>query len=190
MIKNRAMLGINKGNDKERVAKELGDISESATLALDEVREITNNLRPQLLDRLGLTKALKSMVRKVSNVIEIESEIDPIDDLFDKNEEIHIYRIIQESINNIIKHSEAENAFVELEKLENKILIIVKDNGKGFDVDTIKTRVGGLGLVGLKERVDLLNGELLIDSVIGKGTTVEVKIGMRAASLREHRKKD
>ncbi len=175
VIKNRAMLGITKGDDKKRVAKELGDISESATQALDEVREITNNLRPQLLDRLGLTKALKSMVRKVSNVIDIDSEIDSIDNLFEKNKEINIYRIIQESINNIIKHSEAEKAFVEVVKLENEIILTIKDNGKGFDKHNVKPKGGGLGLVGLEERVNLLGGELLIDSKIGKGTTVEVK---------------
>lgn len=70
IIKNRAMLGINKGDDQERVAKELNSISESASQALEEVREITNNLRPQLLDRLGLTKALISMCKKVSGVVE------------------------------------------------------------------------------------------------------------------------
>lgn len=173
VIKNRAALGIKKGDDKERVVRELNNISESATQALDEVREITNNLRPQLLDRLGLTKAINAMLKKVSGVIEIESDIDSIDTIFSENEEISIYRIVQESLNNVIKHSEARLVKVKIKRIENFVLIRIKDNGEGFDSANVK---GGLGLVGLKERSQLLNGELIIDSKIGEGTTIEVKI--------------
>jgi signal transduction histidine kinase/ligand-binding sensor domain-containing protein len=176
IIKNRAMLGINKGDDKERVAKELATISESASQALEEVREITNNLRPQLLDRLGLTKAIKAMLKKVSGVIEIESEIDSIDNIFKENEEISIYRIVQESLNNVIKHSKATIVAVKIKRTENHVLIRVQDNGAGFVVEAAKSKSGGLGLIGLKERSQLLYGELLIDSEIEKGTTIEVTI--------------
>ncbi len=175
VIKNRAMLGLKKGDDKERVVKELNSISESATQALDEVREITNDLRPQLIDRLGLTKAINAMLKKVSDVIEIESEIDSIDNIFNENEEISVYRIVQESLNNVIKHSNATTVSVKIKQTENTVSITIEDNGKGFEVENISS---GLGLVGLKERSQLLNGELLIDSAIGKGTTIEVKIQM------------
>jgi signal transduction histidine kinase/ligand-binding sensor domain-containing protein len=178
VIKNRAMLGINKGDDKERVAKELATISESASQALEEVREITNNLRPQLLDRLGLTKAINAMLKKVSGVIEIESEIDSIDNIFNENEEISIYRIVQESLNNVIKHANATTVAVKIKRTENHVLIRIQDNGAGFMVETTKSKSGGLGLIGLKERSQLLHGELLIDSEIDKGTTIEVTIQM------------
>jgi signal transduction histidine kinase/ligand-binding sensor domain-containing protein len=174
IIKNRATLGIKKADDQERVTKELNDISESAAQALDEVREITNNLRPQLLDRLGLTKAINSMFKNLSGVITIESEIDSIDNIFNENEEISIYRILQESLNNVIKHAEASKAVVRIEQNENTVLIVIKDNGKGFNAEDSKK--GGLGLVGLKERSQLLNGELLIDSKLGEGTKIEVRI--------------
>ena len=173
VIKNRALLGINKGDDKERVAKELRNISDSATQALEEVREITNNLRPQLLDRLGLTKAINAMLKKVSGVIEIDSEIDSIDNIFSETQEISIYRIVQESINNIIKHSNASDAIVRIKRDETKVLITIEDNGKGFDIANIKN---GLGLIGLKERSQLLNGEFMIDSKIGEGTRIRVAI--------------
>lgn len=173
VIKNRAMLGIKKGDDKERVAKELNNISESASQALEEVREITNNLRPQLLDRLGLTKAINSMLKNVSDVIEIESEIENIDGIFSENEEISVYRIIQESLNNVIKHSKASNAIVKIKKTEKEILISIEDNGKVFDALNVKS---GLGLVGLKERAQLLNSEFSIDSKIGKGTKILFRV--------------
>ncbi|MBS1811233.1 MAG: hypothetical protein JST84_23925, partial [Acidobacteria bacterium] len=173
VIKNRAALGIKKGDDKERVAKEFSNISESATQALDEVREITNNLRPQLLDRLGLTKAIQAMLKKVSDVVEIESEIDSIDNIFNESEEISVYRIIQESLNNIIKHSNASNAKVKIKRTESQVLMMIEDNGKGFDTTSASS---GLGLVGLKERAQLLNAQLLIDSKPGKGTAIQVAI--------------
>jgi signal transduction histidine kinase/ligand-binding sensor domain-containing protein len=173
VIKNRAMLGIKKGEDKERTAKEFHNISESATQALEEVREITNNLRPQLLDRLGLTKAINAMLKKVADVIEVESEIDSIDDLYSENEEISIYRIVQESLNNVLKHSNATLVKVKIKRTENSVSLRIEDNGRGFALTNV---TDGLGLVGLKERSQLLNGELIIDSTIGEGTSVLVKI--------------
>jgi signal transduction histidine kinase/ligand-binding sensor domain-containing protein len=176
VIKNRAMLGQKKGEDKERVIKELINISESAAQALEEVREITNDLRPQLIDRLGLTKAINSMLKKVSGVINLESEIDSIDNIFDDTQEISIYRIVQESVNNIIKHSNASDAFVRIKRVEGKVLISIEDNGKGFDLLNAKS---GLGLVGLKERAQLLNGEFSIDSSPGKGTLIKLSLPVR-----------
>lgn len=174
IIKNRALLGIGKRGDEERVVKELNSISESASQALDEVRDITNNLRPQLLDRLGLTKALTAMLKKVSGVFDVKSEIDNIDDLFSENEEISIYRIVQESVNNIVKHSNASVATVKIKRTEKFVAIEITDNGKGFDQDNAPIEKRGFGLTGLKERAQLLDGDLLIDSKIGDGTKISV----------------
>lgn len=174
IIKNRAMLGLNKRDDKERVVKELGDISDSASQALDEVREITNNLRPQLLDRLGLTKAIIAMLKKYAGVIDIKSDIDNVDGLFEENEEISIYRIVQESVNNTIKHSNASTVKVKIKRIENRIIVEIKDNGKGFDPQSLPTEKRSFGLTGLRERAQLLGGELVIDSQIGVGTKVSV----------------
>ncbi|MFT3744548.1 MAG: two-component regulator propeller domain-containing protein [Pyrinomonadaceae bacterium] len=174
IIKNRAMLGLSKSEDKERVARELGNISESASQALDEVREITNNLRPQLLDRLGLTKAIAAMLKKYAGVIGIKSDIDTIDGLFAESEEISIYRIVQESINNTIKHSNASTAKVKIKRIENSVLVEITDNGKGFDLQSLPTEKRNFGLTGLRERAQLLGGELVIESQIGVGTKVSV----------------
>ncbi len=176
IIKNRAMLGLNKGDDRERVAKELGSISESASQALEEVRDITNNLRPQLLDRLGLTKAIQAMLKKLAGVIDIDAKIDEIDDLFSENDEISIYRIVQESINNVIKHSNASNASVRIDRGPEVVSITIEDNGKGFDTANVSTERRNLGLVGLRERSQLLRGEFLVESTKGEGTTIRVTL--------------
>lgn len=179
VIKNRALLGLNKRGDQERVAKELGSISESASQAIDEVREITNNLRPQLLDRLGLTRAIQAMLKKTAGVIEIDHEIDDIDQLFSENEEISIYRIVQESVGNIIKHSNASDASVRIRHGDGRVVIEIEDNGQGFAVDAPDAKRTGLGLVGLKERTQLLGGEISIESAPGKGTRIRVEVRVK-----------
>lgn len=176
IIKNRAMLGLNKRGDQERVTKELNSISESASQALDEVREITNNLRPQLLDRLGLTKAIHAMVSKTTGVIEIAGEIDNIDGLFSENDEIGIYRIVQESMNNIIKHADASAASVRVRRERDLVVIEIEDNGRGFDLVTADAQRTGLGLAGVRERTYVLGGEIEIDSAPGKGTRIRVGV--------------
>jgi len=176
VIKNRAMLGIKKGADRDRAEKEFGQIAESASQALDEVREITNNLRPQLLDRLGLTKAITAMLNNVGDVVEVESAIDSIDGIFSENEEICIYRILQESLNNVLKHSDAARVWVIIGRSEGSVSIRIRDNGSGFDPAAVKN---GLGLVGLKERSQLLGGELRIDSAVGEGTEIDINLPIR-----------
>ena len=179
IIKNRATLGLSKGGDPARVAQELGSISESASQALDEVREITNNLRPQLLDRLGLTKAVNAMLKKVAGVIEIDSRIDNIDNVFSENDEISIYRIVQESLNNVIKHSNASDAAIRIERTDKIVSIVISDNGRGFNAEVLSAERLGFGLTGLSERAHLLKGVLAIESRPGNGTLIKLSIPIK-----------
>ncbi|NOZ63179.1 MAG: hypothetical protein GXO74_16120, partial [Calditrichaeota bacterium] len=109
--------------------------------------------------------------------IEFITEIAEIDNLFPKELEIHIFRIIQESINNIVKHSQATNALIQVKKLSNQLIIIIYDNGKGFEfshsnLENLPTE--GLGLRGIFERVKILQGKLTINT--GRKSGVEIKI--------------
>jgi len=178
IIKNLADMG-NSGQDQK---KYLDDISSIAGRSVAEVREIAQDLRPHLLDKLGLTKCLRSMVRKTaeSSGISITEKICELENLFSPEKEINIYRFIQESINNIIKHSEATEALVSIIIKDNKLSILVSDNGKGFSVDrSLKlpsSRSGEFGLITMAERVHLLKGRVGIVSKPGKGTWVKAKI--------------
>ena len=174
IIKSRAKLGIKEGDDPEIVLRQLVDISETASKAIEEVRDITNDLRPKLVDTLGLTKALKAMLRKASGLIEIESETDEMDTLFSEEDEINVYRIIQEAMNNVIKHSTASDVIVKIKYREHYVDISIEDNGSGFDLETVKE--DSFGLIGLKERTNLLGGELTIDTTVGRGTTIKIVI--------------
>ena len=175
IVKNRALLGIN-SKSLEDAKNELNEISNSASLALDEVRQIAYNLHPYQLTRLGLTKAIQSIISNVRGLsnIEFKSSIDNIDDLFPKNSEINIYRILQECINNVLKHSGAKNVKVSVSLINDLVILKVTDDGVGFDLNKIESK--GFGMQNLAKRVGLLKGTLKIKSKLESGTKILVKI--------------
>ncbi|MBX7174096.1 MAG: hypothetical protein K1X72_24200 [Pyrinomonadaceae bacterium] len=176
IISNRAEMGKNKASEPENMRREFEEISQNALEALDEVQQITANLHPHYLERLGLTKALKAMFTKLSDVIELNAEIDSIDNVFPKESEINVYRIVQESLNNIIKHSDASEAEIKIKRLENEVIIAIKDDGRGFDTTNFKAKGSGLGLVGLRERTKMLGGKISINSSIGNGSEIKLNL--------------
>src|SRR6185369_18044416 len=113
-IKNWALFGLNSVSEKDAAREFLTEVSETSTLAIEEVREIAHNLRPYQLERLGLTNTLEYMLRnfKNSSVIIFDYKIENIDGFLSKDDEIIFYRIVQECINNVIKHSRAKSVRV------------------------------------------------------------------------------
>ena len=181
IIKNRALLGI-KNKKEEFLREQLSEISSAASTTLDEVRQIAYNLHPYQLSRLGLTKAIRSIITNVKDTssINFSDDLENIDNLFSKEAEINIYRIVQENINNIIKHSEAKNAFVKISKQESSVTILIEDDGKGFDKENIydeKKKMKGFGLENIRKRITLLNGEFSINST--NGTKVNITIPVK-----------
>jgi len=149
------------------------------TTTIEEVRSISRNLHPFQLEKFGLTKSLESMIEELDQSFKeiiFTEEIDAINDLFSKEQEINIYRIIQECSNNIIKHANASAARIVVQKQNHNIEIIVYDNGKGFDLEKNKDIINSLGLKSIRERVKYLNGTVLFDSKINKGTKITLLI--------------
>jgi signal transduction histidine kinase len=182
IIKNRATLSLSDTNDSMRAFEQLEEIAEAATHALDESKEIAYNLRPFQLDRLGLTRAVDSMIRNVAsaNHIDIVSTIEPIDGLIPIGSEINFYRIVQEGLNNIIKHARATRAEVTVHKDAAAITLTITDNGVGFSVGAVgASGKHGFGLIGLQERAKILGGVLLLQSTHDEGTTVRVRIALK-----------
>lgn len=180
VIKNRALLGLNFSNGGEnrgKAVEQFDEIAASATQALGEVREISYNLHPYHLDRLGLTDAVEAMIERVAEAsgINFTSEIDDVNNLFSKQAEINFYRVVQESVNNIIKHSGASEASVEIKRDERAVHLTVGDNGRGFTLENVSSG-RGFGLTGIAERVQILGGTHTISSAPGEGTTIKVNI--------------
>jgi signal transduction histidine kinase len=155
------------------------EISDEAALAIDETREISYNLRPFQLDRLGLTKAIESVVRTASDASGIVSsvEVDNIDDAFPEELRINFYRIVQESLSNIVKHAQATEVSILVKRTADEVLLTIRDNGRGFTPGTKSgAERGGFGLIGMAERARLLGGDLTVQAAAGSGAVVSVRI--------------
>ena len=180
VIKNHAILANESPAGAQGIQNRLEEISGTTTRAIEEVRRITHDLRPYQLDRLGLTQAIRTSVNQAAehNPIVFASRIEDIDGLFDKDAEIHIYRIVQEAVTNVVKHAAATEATVVIKKRTSAISLSIRDNGKGFNPAKLASPQHelGFGLTGMGERVRILMGALAIDSKPGGGTTLTVKI--------------
>lgn len=172
----------------QNISEELREISELAQESIDEVREISYDLHPHTLDRLGLQKGIQSSINKFVQVtpINILQEIDEINNLFTSIEEIHIFRIIQEALNNVVKHSKATECKVIVKKQNDRLNIHVIDNGIGFDVDDLMSShdtLKNFGISNISERVKFLKGELNIQSSPGNGTAITVSIPIKQMKI-------
>jgi signal transduction histidine kinase len=179
IIKNRALLALNDLKNKQNIREQLDEISQTASRAIQETREITYNLRPYQIDRLGLKKSLESIIYRAARTttISFTSDIDPIDHLIPQEMEIHVYRIIQEIVNNIIKHAQATEGKVIIKRWYDRLNIDVEDNGIGFDISLQNSQnTRGIGLYGIAERTRLIGGIFRIESTPGKGTRILLTI--------------
>lgn len=178
IIKNRAYLGLNQGSGATAAREQLREISVTVTDALQEVREIAHYLRPSLLEKLGLTAVLEEMLEKVatSSDINFSYRVAPLEGAFSTEAEINFFRVVQECVNNIIKHSEAAEASIVIERNAHGVQLVVEDDGRGFATDEAAARHHGFGLTGLAERVRILGGSHAIHSTRGAGTIITVTI--------------
>lgn len=172
----------------EEQAKEVAELSEQLAHAQEiadrvdsEVDFLAWELRPSVLDDFGLRRALEVYVRDWSQHFNIPAQYQIVG-LDDKRLvpeiEINLYRIAQEALNNVVKHAAAKNVSVLLERRDNEIILIVEDDGKGFEpgnINSVEEDDRGMGILGMKERASLAGGGLDIESSPGKGTTIYVR---------------
>jgi signal transduction histidine kinase len=157
--------------------------------AINESRRISANLRPSLLDDLGLLATLSWFCREFEKLypnIQIEKQLDVAEDEIPEMLKVVIYRVLQEAINNVAKHSDAKRVRLKLIKRHDRIELDVADNGRGFDPEenfSEKFTVGGFGLLGMRDRTILCDGKFEIISEKGKGTTVHISLPCAAVSI-------
>ncbi|WP_082830797.1 tetratricopeptide repeat-containing sensor histidine kinase [Cochleicola gelatinilyticus] len=143
--------------------------------AIDEVRSISRDLHPFQLQEMGITKAIEFTLNQIdeNTSLFISSDIDNIDNVFSKEGEINIYRIVQESLSNVLKHAKAEASKVSVKRFANNIIISIRDNGIGFDFAEEYQDVKSLGLKTLLERTKFLKGQMKVYSRKDSGTVLE-----------------
>jgi PAS domain S-box-containing protein len=152
-----------------------------------DINYLAWELRPTELDHLGLQDALGSFVREWSQTYGITAEFHASTNnngRLHSELETNLYRIVQEALNNILKHAEATSVNVILEQRAQRIVLIIEDNGNGFESDIARDsgkKGKGLGLIGMRERTALLGGTLEIESRPGEGTTLYAKVPVRSA---------
>jgi len=185
VIKNWALLALNKSNGDQGLTEQLNEISTTASQSIEEVREISHNLRPYQLDDIGLARVLKAMINRIAQAsgIEFTQDIDGgIDDLLSPELQISLYRIVQEALNNIVKHSKATAAKISLKKGEGNLTLSIEDNGQGFSREAnaiAKSGRRGFGLTGMAERARMLGGTVTMQSEPGLGTKIFVLIELQ-----------
>jgi len=162
---------------KERIA----EIYSLADQASEQIRELSHYLRPSMLDDLGLVPTLRwylDVYRKRTN-LDVKYEPINFEERPSPEVETVIYRVVQEALNNIVKHAQAGSVLVRVERKDKEAAVFIKDNGRGFEVneflapDDLK---GGIGLLGMQERVSILEGKFSIQSSKGHGTRISVEI--------------
>lgn len=149
-------------------------LQKEATELIEEVRKISQELRPSVLDDLGLLPAIRSYLNRFSENYQIDVQFDCfLQQRLSSNKEITIYRILQEALINIQKYANAEQVSIIIREIEQEVRVIIEDNGQGFDPSNV-TR--GVGLFSMEERARAVKGEVHIHSSPGKGTKIVLEI--------------
>lgn len=168
--------------DIDEARKELQNLKKVMRDSLQEVRKIIYNLRPMALDDLGLLPTLERYVIsfKEETGIDVQLRSRAINEEIKPVISLAVFRIVQESLNNVLKHAQAKRVSILLEHVNQKLSIIIADNGVGFNTEDVKIiepeSTGGFGLFSMKERVALLEGEVDIVSQVGVGTKITIHI--------------
>ncbi|MFS8631047.1 MAG: sensor histidine kinase, partial [Bacillales bacterium] len=161
----------------EAALEEIRSLKKMVRDALYEVRRIIYDLRPMALDDLGLSPTLRKYLRTIEDYYRtatITYQFFGKEQRLDSKTEVSLFRLVQEAVQNALKHAEANEITVKVEMKNNLCTIIVRDDGKGFDVNQKKEK--SFGIMGMRERVELLNGTLSIKSTIGAGTVVTIQV--------------
>ena len=170
---------LERADNLDTVHNQVEDIRQLVEQTLQEVRRLAADLRPAALDDLGLIPTLEGYIYNFAGTtgIQVDYEAHHVEGLrLPHDVEIVLYRVIQESLTNIARHAAASHATVVVERHHKKIFATVTDNGRGFDTGILNHEGKGLGLLGMKERIQLLGGQFKLDSTQGKGTQVCIEL--------------
>ena len=176
--RNRIVLATalqSKADDRpERIERAAGEAISQLEDQINELNRLINDLRPAPLERLGLAGALRALAEESSarGGIEVETTIELGEETRGEEERI-VYRLVQESLNNVLKHAGASRVAFAARQEAEEIQISIADDGAGFD-PTAST--AGRGLTGMKERIELLGGQIEIDSSPGNGTRISAQV--------------
>jgi len=175
-----ALLGENIPEKQKKLISQIESISELIDVTLERVKQISRDLRPDMLDDLGLIPAIEWQVSEYKSRTRIACELSlpPEEPDLDKDLSLSIFRVFQESMTNVARHAKATKVKISLKKLEGVLELVVKDNGAGITEKDVASSTS-LGLIGMQERVNFWGGALEITGARGKGTTIKVTVPIK-----------
>jgi signal transduction histidine kinase len=168
---------VEEAEDEQELRAAVGEVRELVRSTLQDVRQLAVELRPKVLDDFGLVAALERLTQSFGEQTGISVHFQqnwPTSDRLPAEIETALYRIVQESLTNIVKHARATSVSVVLTRKDDSVSVVVEDDGVGFEPH--RAREDGIGLVGMRERVALLGGRLAIESRPGAGTTFVAEV--------------
>jgi signal transduction histidine kinase len=172
-----------RSQDVEAIHRLLDDVSEQLTVGIRSLRHLIGELRPAVLDDAGLQPALEALGARIENPdLRVTMDLDlppPGSHELGREVEQTLYRLVQEALTNVVKHSGAAAVWVSIARRPDQLELTVSDDGSGIDARADPG--GGYGLIGMRERIELVAGSLLIESEPGSGTTLTVTIPLRPA---------
>ncbi len=176
--------------DQQGLKKDCGTLLAYLDGVIENVRRLSRDLSPTVLDELGLTSALRYLLGEFCRLHGIEgtADLDDLDPLFSAVIQLNIYRVFQECLTNVGRHAQATHLAVEVKKQDGQVLFVVQDDGKGFDPDGVRTRKAsdrGIGLATIAERVQALGGSIEVQSRDGAGTRVTFTVPVEAGNYEE-----
>ncbi len=162
--------------------EELRETKAVATLAMQELLGLARELRPAALDDLGLDAALRTQVEQFGRRTGISARLEIADGphRLTADQQLVVYRVVQESLSNVARHSGAQKVWVGVRRNGDRTAVRIVDDGRGFDVAERGNGRAGLGVAGMRERALLSGGRLEVRSRLGGGTTVELRLGARS----------
>ncbi len=171
-------LRFSRANQFDMAGEYMEQVAETAQQALREMRLLLHNLRPAVLEQLGLVKAIRQRFDAVEKRVGVEVDYQVVGEIaLPARVEEALYHITQEALNNALKHAAATRIHLVLSQQEERVSLTVTDNGKGFRLLALGDS-GGLGLTSMRERVESLSGELTIDTKVGGGSRIEVALDL------------
>ena len=178
------LLGMETDDDRRRFQME--ELREQILEAAEGVKRIARGLRPPELEEVGLASAFRAHLRNLreSTGIEVEAHLDKVDHLLSDEAKLALYRIVQESLSNAVRHSGAGHVSLTLSADNALVSAEVEDDGRGFRADRVGDQGGGLGLVGMQERAVMIGARVTVDSTPGQGTRVRVELPSSAVEAR------
>jgi signal transduction histidine kinase len=173
---NAEAIDLNGKNLNVQQAIAYQNVLEMIDKACTELRTISHNMLPSGIEHFGLSATLQSLIKQINHnkSIHFSLDTDGLEALHNQEIELHLYRIVMELVNNVVKHAKAKHASVQLYISDTSITIMVEDDGVGFA--NVKHEKSGIGLLSVQSRVEAINGKFQVDSRINHGTTISIEI--------------